>query len=426
MIQIHEERIKICQRQLQDHESGEVKLSRLMKTSTETSLEETQNLLQEAQLKLQELMQEDQRELDEKAQLEELLRRQIYLENQPDRIQNNKEFSEADRFEAVMLLDELPKEIWFEDEDLIEIASQIVKLNLRNIEDAFDKYLAIKAEFEAKVATLPEDKPKELGMLNAHIPIMVVHFWTLVEGIKTELIRREEEAKRAEEEARKAAEEARKAEEAKKAAEAKETEGENETKETEKNEETEAKDGTNNEIKEEIKIDEVENEAKEEQSVREKDVSFKGLPKYEDWWIRELWRSHQAYFGLFKWRAVVSHACITIEQKQAWSYIFDNWLMLKKLLSSKGSSAYEYNLFLDELLEKHVGLEEEFNVKNLKTMEVVLKRITTKEDFVTVVKGHSIITPYLKWKMDRIQRVEDENETSKNQEVDKKINRNKS
>jgi hypothetical protein len=42
------------------------------------------------------------------------------------------------------------------------------------------------------------------------------------------------------------------------------------------------------------------------------------------------------------------------------------------------------------------------------------------------VKGHSIITPYLKWKMDRIQGVEDENETSKNQEVDKKINRNKS
>ena len=32
---------------------------------------------------------------------------------------------------------------------------------------------------------------------------------------------------------------------------------------------------------------------------------FAGFPKYEDWWLKDLWKSHQAYFALYKWKNII-------------------------------------------------------------------------------------------------------------------------
>ena len=40
-----------------------------------------------------------------------------------------------------------------------------------------------------------------------------------------------------------------------------------------------------------------------------KTKTFAGFPKYQDWWIRELWSSHQAYFALFKWKDIINNLC---------------------------------------------------------------------------------------------------------------------
>ena len=128
------------------------------------------------------------------------------------------------------------------------------------------------------------------------------------------------------------------------------------------------------------------------------ELKFSGFPKFEDWWIRELWMSHQAYFALFKWKAIINNLCITTEQKKAWSIIFDRWVFIKKLLNDKGELAYNYNFAFDSLLVTYSEIEEEIDHKNILSMELIIKEITKKEDFTTTTSYHNVDTPYLKYK----------------------------
>jgi hypothetical protein len=129
---------------------------------------------------------------------------------------------------------------------------------------------------------------------------------------------------------------------------------------------------------------------------------FKGLPMFEDWWINELWSNHQAYFGLYKWKSIITSLCITSEQKRAWESIFANWIFIKKVLNKKGPLAFELNFAFDSLVKFHTQLEEQTNIENLKAMESIIKDITTKEDFNTFKKKHNIMTPYLEFKKERL------------------------
>jgi len=131
--------------------------------------------------------------------------------------------------------------------------------------------------------------------------------------------------------------------------------------------------------------------------------SFHGFPKYEDWWIKELWKSHQAYFALFRWKAVIETFCKTSEQRKFWTKIFDSWIFVKKLLNDKDEVAYNYHFAFDTLIFEYAELEEELINKNLESMETIIQRITSKEDFSTVMKTHNIITPYLTYKRNRVQ-----------------------
>lgn len=129
---------------------------------------------------------------------------------------------------------------------------------------------------------------------------------------------------------------------------------------------------------------------------------FKGLPKFEDWWIHELWQSHQAYMGLFKWKKIILNLCITSEQKRAFEVIFKNWILVKKILNTKGGYAYFYNYAFDEMISKYAELEDEYEEKNLKSMEKIVETLTKNEDFTAVSIEHTIETPYMKFKLAKL------------------------
>jgi len=129
---------------------------------------------------------------------------------------------------------------------------------------------------------------------------------------------------------------------------------------------------------------------------------FKGLPKFEDWWIHELWKSHQAYMGLFKWKKIILDLCITSEQKRAFEIIFKNWILIKKILNVKGGYAYFYNYAFDEMIAKYAELEDEYNEENLHSMEKIVETLTKNEDFTELSSEHNIVTPYMKFKLEKL------------------------
>jgi len=128
---------------------------------------------------------------------------------------------------------------------------------------------------------------------------------------------------------------------------------------------------------------------------------FTGLPKFEDWWIHELWNSHQAYMGLFKWKQIILDLCISSEQKRAFEVIFKNWILVKKMLNVKGVFAYFYNYAFDEMILKYAELESEEDESNLNAMKNIVEKLTKKENFFTVSDSHNVITPYMTFKIEK-------------------------
>ena len=137
---------------------------------------------------------------------------------------------------------------------------------------------------------------------------------------------------------------------------------------------------------------------------KEDEPPFSGFPKFEDWWISELWINHQAYFGLYKWREIISGLCQSGEQQRAWDIIFSNWVAIKKYIANKGTQAYKYNFAFDTVMREHTGLEEELATASLESMESIIKKLTSIEDFTSFAdeEKHQLITDYTKFKRDKI------------------------
>lgn len=141
------------------------------------------------------------------------------------------------------------------------------------------------------------------------------------------------------------------------------------------------------------------------QEVMEKEqpnACFRGLPRFQEWWINELWSNHQAYFGLYRWKDIVTFLCVNDEQKEAWEIIFSNWIFVKKLLNKKGKLAFAFNLAFDKTMEKYAGLEEELDQNNIKSMDTIVMNITAKEDFTKFKHEHKTTTEYYDYKINRM------------------------
>ena len=128
----NEERVKSFRRQLQDHESGQYKLSALKEASAETNLEKTEELAAKYKIMLEDLKKQDQTELEEKERLEEAIRREKYFKNQYMRIKKSNQRSNDHKLEAMMIIDELPSGIGFEDDELFDVAQKAIDLNITN------------------------------------------------------------------------------------------------------------------------------------------------------------------------------------------------------------------------------------------------------------------------------------------------------
>jgi len=323
LIKQNEKRISILQAQLADHESGRAKMSVMAKASTENGLENSKEVLEKNQLILAELQKHDLMELEKEERLKEAIKRKNYYKYQKVRLKRDIIRANDQKLEAMMIVDELPADVNLEDDDIFAIADATIKLDLR-IHDELDEELEeIKRDFVELLKNVKKEDISSLGVLNTHIPVLVLHLSVLISNI--------------------------------------------------------------------------------EDNIKEDSLpQFRGLPKFEDWWIDELWSNHQAYFGLYKWKDIVTSLCITSEQKRAWEVIFANWVFIKKVLNKKGKLGYEYNFAFDTLMQYHTNLEEELDEENLKNMETIVENITLKEDFSAYRYKHTISTPYLSYKREKI------------------------
>jgi len=323
LIKQNQNRIKVLKQQLEDHNSGKTKMSIMGVASTENGLEKSQEALEKNQMILNELMKHDIQELEKEERLKEAIKRKNYFKYQKIRLKRDISRDNDQKLEAMMIVDELPADISLEDDDLFSIAETTIKLDLRIHDELDDELEEIKEDFAKLLKNVSKQDINRLGVLNTHIPVLVLHLSVLISNIK-DIIKEEELP------------------------------------------------------------------------------AFKGLPKFEDWWIEELWSNHQAYFGLYKWKQIIFSLCITSEQKRAWEVIFSNWVFIKKVLNKKRKLGFEYNFAFDTLLKYHTELEEELEVENLKNMENIIHQITQKEDFLSYKKPHNIITPYLEFKWSKL------------------------
>lgn len=323
LIKQNQKRINILQQQLSDHASGENKMSIMAVASTENGLEKSKEALEKNQMILSELQKRDLQELEKEERLKEAIKRKNYYKFQKIRLKRDISRENDQKLEAMMIVDELPADINLEDDDIFAIAETTIKLDLRIHEELDDELEEIKEDFAKLLKNVAKEDISRLGVLNTHIPVLVLHLSVFISNIK-----------------------------------------------------------------ENIEEDEL--------------PEFKGLPKFEDWWIEELWSNHQAYFGLYKWKYIIFSLCITNEQKRAWEVIFSNWIFIKKVLNKKGKLGFEYNFAFDTLLKYHTGLEEELEMENLKNMENIIHEITKKENFLSYKKTHNIITPYLEFKWEKL------------------------
>jgi hypothetical protein len=344
LIKEEEDRVNLCRKQLAEHESGEVKLSRMIKASTELKLEEAETALEKHKNMLAELQEQDLEELEKEEKLREAIKRKNYFRFQRTRIKRNKTKKNDAVVEAMLILDELPPEIEFEDDKIFDIVEKTLNLQLAIHDELYVKQKEISTEFEKliKEHCKREEDIVELGLLNVQIPIVVLQFYVLIGNIK--------------------------------------------------------------------------------QNIQDDNLpQFKGLPNFEDWWIDELWRSHQAYFGLYKWKSIISDMCITTDQKLAWEVIFSNWIFIKEIINKKGALGFAYNFAFDTLILKYCELEEELIDTNIMRLDSIIQNLTAKEDFTQVSKDHKIATPYLEFKkrkyLNLLKRPDSVKEQTKNRRI---------
>lgn len=123
------------------------------------------------------------------------------------------------------------------------------------------------------------------------------------------------------------------------------------------------------------------------------------FPKYQDWWIINMWSCDNAYFALFQWKNTISDLCLNQNQKDVWEIIFNNWIFAKSLLSEKSTVAYEYQYIFDTLLYDYVNLESETDESIILDSQNELKEFMLNENLFLVRENHHVITPYTSFKL---------------------------
>lgn len=194
LIKENETKIALQQKQIKNHESGVNKLSRMALASAENSLEIATELVDKYRKMLEKLQSVEEEELREKEQLVILAERKKYFDAQPSRIKLNKEESSDKKLEVLRILDELPEDVHFEDQELFEMAEKSLELNLYDLEDFHNKLEDIQSEFTAIKEQIENENLQELPTIDSLIPIVVLHFYVLKSNIQDHIKKINDEA----------------------------------------------------------------------------------------------------------------------------------------------------------------------------------------------------------------------------------------
>jgi hypothetical protein len=342
LIEENQMKISNCSKQLKDLDAGIITLSPMKVASIENTLEKATKDYETYQKLYDEIPQDKKDNQEELLRVQEALAKESYYKLQKIRLKRNKNLKRDQLLETMMIIDELPDDFHIDDKELLELSETIIKNNIREVSELEEDLSVIRNDFNARVEKLDDNRDlKHFTFLDTYIPVIVLHFSTLVKNI------------------------------------------------------IETVDEFN------------EKEKEQEENTQIEFKKFSGLPKYEDWWIEELFQNHQAYFGLYQWKSIISNECITLQQRIIWEKIFTNWLMIKKILNNKDENGYDYNLIFDDLIEKYAQLDEELDLDNILSLDKIIMNITKKEDFTKQKTVHNINTVYSKWKTEQLSKRDD-------------------
>lgn len=334
LIKEHKDNVANASRHLRDMEAGIIASSPLRVASNERTLEHSTAEYEKYKAIYDAIPAKEKEDFKNLQAVQELLAKESYYKLQKIRLKRDKNLTRNQRLEAMMILDELPDELHFDDAQLIEATNIIIKFNARESVELVAELGVIREEFNKRLEALKDAEDlKHFHFLDTYIPIIILHFASLVKSIEETIVLFNEKAM--------------------------ETKGE----------------------KEETQI-----------------INFNGFPKYEDWWFEELFQNHQAYFSLYLWKEAIKEICITEQQKEIWEKIFSNWLMIKKILTTKDENAYNYNFIFDDMVTKYSKIEEQFDTVVLEANEKQRLNDIKKTDLSKYVTEHHNITTYDNWK----------------------------
>ncbi len=338
LIKEHETNIANASKQLKDLDAGKITLSALKIASVENTLEHSTEEYEKYKAIYDAIPEKEKEDFRNLKAVQELLAKESYYKLQKIRIKRNKNLKRNQRLEAMMVLDELPEDIRFDDAQLIEVTNIIIKFNARESVELVAELGVIREEFDKRLEELKDKEDlKHFHFLDTYIPIIILHFGSLVKSIEETVILYNEKAQATQDD------------------------------------------------KEPTPL-----------------ISFNGFPKYEDWWFEELFQNHQAYFGLFQWKEKVKEICISEQQKDLWEKIFSNWLMIKKILNTKDENAYDYNFIFDDMIKKYTTVDEEFDAEVIAKNEIILFEELKKINLSKHLTEHHDSTTYQRWKTTKI------------------------
>ncbi len=338
LLKEYETNIANASKQLKDLDAGKITLSALKIASVENTLEHSNAEYEKYKAIYDAIPEKEKEDFRNLQAVQELLAKESYYKLQKIRVKRNKNLKRNQRLEAMMVLDELPEDIHFDDTQLIEVTNVIIKFNARESVELVAELGTIREEFDKRIEELKDKEDlKHFHFLDTYIPIIVLHFASLVKSIEETIIVYNEKAQ----------------------------------------------------------------ETQEEKTPTQP-IIFNGFPKYEDWWFEELFLNHQAYFSLYQWKEKIKNICLSDQQKDLWEKIFSNWLMIKKILSTKDENAWDYNFIFDDMIAKYTKVEEEFDNEIRETNEKNLVEELKGIHLSKYLAEHHLSTYYQRWKNEKI------------------------
>ncbi|MCK9337804.1 MAG: hypothetical protein M0P43_08245 [Arcobacteraceae bacterium] len=356
LITEHEALVKMFKRQIQEHESGVNRLSRVIKASTETNLIDSSEKLEQYRIMIKDAMTYIPQNKEYLEELEHAIKRQQSFNLKKLRL---KKFDEIQipsdkRLEAMKIFDEFDLSEVVSENEAFDIYIKTHNISEEDIEEIKSKFFEIHSEFKSSLKNIKEEDIADMGALNYKIVFLVLDLYRLVTKIKDMMTPKVERISIP----------------------------------------------THSEEQSNIQETPIEITPKKEEQPQ---TTFKGFPKYDDWWIDELWKNPEAYLALYKWKLIVSHSCLTLEQKNKWRDVFQNWMFIKVLLNTKKDRAFAYMYAFDSLIRKYGDMEEELEDINIEALENIIHKIIFKENMVGVQKDHNLVTSYLRFKKGKLE-----------------------